>query len=79
MKHLQYELLMSQSAGSVYYAGLCHSVVWWVVVNVSEQQAASIFIVEMIQIGKVAGFYEKWGGGVEWPIRARDGKEEMGP
>jgi hypothetical protein len=49
------------------------------VTNVSEQQAASIFVVEMSQIGKVAGFSEKWGGRLELPIRARYGKEETGP
>jgi len=69
----QYALLISQSIGSDYFTWLYH-VVWWVITNVSEQQVASIFIVEMSQIGKVAYLYETWGGGQEWPIRARDGK-----
>jgi hypothetical protein len=47
--------------------------------NVSEQQATYIFIVEMSQFGKVACFYKMWGGVLEWPFRARDGKEEAGP
>lgn len=48
------------------------------VTNISEQHAASIFIVKMSPDRKVAGFYEKWGGGVERPIRARNGKEKTG-
>jgi hypothetical protein len=74
----QYALLIFQSVGSVYCAGLYH-VVWWVITNVSEQRAASILIVEMTQIGKVTCFYKTWGGGQEWPIRARDGKKEARP
>jgi len=73
----QYALLIFQSIGSDYHTGLFH-IVWWVITKVSEQQVTSIFIVEISQIGKVACFYNMWGGGQEWPIRARDGKKEAG-
>ena len=73
----QYALLIFQSIGSDYHTGLFH-IVWWVITKVSEQQVTSIFIVEISQIGKVACFYNMWGVGQEWPIRARDGKKEAG-
>ena len=74
----QYAFLIFQSVGSDYCTVLYH-IVWWVIASVSEQQAASIFIVEMSQIGKLTCFYKTWAGGQKWPIGARDGKKEAGP
>lgn len=73
----QYALLIFQNVGSVYCTGLYHTI-WWVITNLSEQQASSIFIVEMRQFGKMTCLYKMWGGGQEWQIRARDGKKEAG-